>query len=169
MQHPKGATLIELLIYMAIVGLVIGGLVRFSVSITETRNKNYAIQEVNENLRRGMQEISSAIRRSSAIVVASSTFGIDPGTLVLSMSSSTLNPTIIQLNTDDGALVMKQGSMATSTITSNAVAVTELLFSNTTHQSSRESVRIRMTVEKIADSADFEFIQSAQTAVTTRY
>ncbi|KKR15191.1 MAG: hypothetical protein UT42_C0007G0007 [Candidatus Falkowbacteria bacterium GW2011_GWA2_39_24] len=50
-NNTKGFSLMETLIYVAILSLIIGGLFSFSLTIAANRNKAYAAQEVQANIR----------------------------------------------------------------------------------------------------------------------
>ena len=113
LQTDKGFTLIEIIIYIAILGTIASSFIFFSVSVSESRNKTYVVQEVHANTRMALEIISQKIRMANGVNIASSTFGTDPGRLFLSMASSTLNPTIIDLSRDDGILRIIEGTSST--------------------------------------------------------
>jgi type II secretory pathway pseudopilin PulG len=173
-KHPVfnisgGFTLIETLIYIAIIGIIITSFVEFSISVSNSRGKAYVASEVQSNLRISMDLIRQRIREATDVITNSSTFGSNPGFLTLTMASSTLNPTTIGLSADNGILGIKEGNNATTTITSNEVFVTNLIFTNLTASTTRENIRIQMTIE-YDDEGDvyYEFGQSAQSAVSLR-
>ncbi|MFH1292157.1 MAG: type II secretion system protein [bacterium] len=169
-MNNKGFTLIETLIYIAIIGGVVASFVSYSMSISFTRNKNYTAQEVQANARLALNLISKTIRSAQSVNVGSSTFGLDPGVLSLSMSSSTLDPSIINLNIDDGILRIQQGGKSPVNITSNKVKITNLIFTNLTASGSQENIGIDLTVEYANSTGEVEFNygQSWQTAVGLR-
>ncbi len=105
-----GFTLIETIIYIAILGMIAIAFVLFSVSVSGSRNKTYVVQEVQANTRMALEMISQKIRSADGINFNSSTFGINPGRLSLSMTKSSLNPTIIDLSGADGALRIIEGT-----------------------------------------------------------
>jgi type II secretory pathway pseudopilin PulG len=164
-----GFTLIETLIYIAIIGIVITSFVEFSISVSNSRGKAYVASEVQSNLRVSMDLIRQRIREATDVTTSSSTFGSDPSFLTLTMASSTLNPTTIGLSADNGVLGIKEGSNATTTITSSEVSVTNLVFTNLTASTTRENIRIQMTIEyNGGGDVYYEFSQSAQSAVSLR-
>ncbi|OGH58928.1 MAG: hypothetical protein A2725_04240 [Candidatus Magasanikbacteria bacterium RIFCSPHIGHO2_01_FULL_33_34] len=167
-MNKKGFTLIEMLIYVAIIGGVVFTFVSFAISVVNSRNKTYTVSEVQANTRTALNVMTQKIRSSEAINTSTSIFGVDPGYLSLSMSSSTLNPTIISLDQDNGVLQIKEGVSASSTITIDKLNITNLQFTNLT-DGDRENVRIDMTIEYGTANTEFNYSQSVQTAVTTRY
>jgi len=111
-RFSRAFTLIETIIYIAILGMVVSAFVFFSLSVSGSRNKTYAVQEVQANARMALELISQKIRSADKIIFASSTLGADPGRLFLSMASSSLNPTIIDLSSDNGTLRIMEGESA---------------------------------------------------------
>ncbi len=169
-QHNAGFTLIEVLIYIAIVALVVTTLVKFILVISQSRNKNYVVQEVQGNVRHALDIVSRQVRQATDIQFASSTLDVDPGILVLTMASSSLNPTIISLSGDNGVAQIKQGNAPTSSITADEVRVTNFIFTDTTGSSTRKHVKFNMTIKSFStDSVDSIFDQSIETVFGIRY
>jgi putative endonuclease len=169
-KNSAGFTLVETLIYIAIIGGVVTAFVTFGINVSGSRNKTYVVQEVQANVRTALDIISQKIRASNGVNVGASTFGSHPGFLSLSMADATLNPTTIGYNTNNGTLEVKEGSASAIAITSDEVRITNLVFTNLTGSSVRENIRVQMTVEYYNPSGaqEFEYEQSVQTAVSLR-
>lgn len=169
-NHDSGFTLIETLIYITIMGLVVGSFSVFSISILNSRSKIYVTQEVNANVRVALDIISQKIRSSTGVNVAASAFGTNPGFLSLGTASSTLNPTTIGLNTADGVLEIKEGALATTSITSNEVSIINLVFTDMSGQDASKNVRVELTVGYNNPGSDiiYQYEQDAQTMVRVR-
>ncbi len=118
----------ETIIYIAILSLTIVGFVTFIMAVSNARNKNSVVVEVQANSRQAMEIISQKIRTAAGVNVASSTFGTDPGVLSLSMNSGAKNPTVFNLNKNDGTLYMTEGNGNPVAITSNKVFLSNLMF-----------------------------------------
>ena len=166
----SGFTLIEMIIYVAIIGGVIASFVSYSLSIGESRNKSYVAQEVHANSRLALDVVTNSIRSANGINVGASTFDADPGILSLSMANLTLNPTIIDLSADDGILRITQGANAPIEITNPNVKVTNLIFENLTSTGGKASIGIDLTIDYANSAGDkgFEYHQDLHTAVTIR-
>jgi type II secretory pathway pseudopilin PulG len=168
MHNMKGFTLLETLIYIAIASIVVTSFVTFALSISDSRNKASVAQEVQANVRIALDLIRQKIYASEGVVTASSVFDADPGSLVLSMPVSAENPTVINLDQDDGTLGVTMGSSATISVTSSDVAVTNLVFTNLSGISGRDTIQVDLTVAyKEQGSAEFTYEQSVRTAVGT--
>jgi len=165
----KGFTLVETLIYIAIIGGILATFIGFSLNISGARNKTYVTEEVQANARIAMDVISQKIQSANGVTTSSSVFNTDPGTLVLTMSSSTFNPTIINLSADDGVLQIKQGTGATTTVTANTVRVTNLQFTNLSASSTHENIKVNLTVEfATTTDIDFQYTQSLTSTISAR-
>ena len=166
----RGFTLIETLLYIAIIGTAVTSFVFFAFSISEPRNKTYVVQEVQANMRTATSLISQRIREATGVNVDSSVFGSDPGVLSLVMADSSINPTVIDLSEDDGILRIIEGAANAVAITSSEVNVINLVFANLAPGGERESIRVAITIEFNNSSGDveFDYTQNATTTITIR-
>lgn len=164
-----GFTLIETLIYIALVSIIITAFVVFAISITGNRNTAYSTQEVQSNLRAAVSIMSQKIRSATGVNVSDSNLNSDPGRLSLQVASSTLNPTIITLSEDNGAITIKEGGNATTTITTNDVSISNLIFRRYGGNSPRVNIKIEIDARFRAEvTSDFAYNQSIETSVTLR-
>lgn len=168
-SRKSGFTLVETLIYIAIMGVVGVVMVKFFLSISSAGSKTRVIREVQSNGRLAIDLISQKIRGSSGLNIASSTFGTDPGVLSLQYDSSADNPTLIQLTADDGQLVITEGTSTAIPITSDEVKITNLIFKNLSRNANRTNIEIDLTIEYDAtNDVAFQYIQNWNTSVSSR-
>ena len=169
-DRSGGFTLIEIVIYIAIIGMIVTGFITFSISISNTRNKTFVVQEVHSNSRTALNLISQRIRSSTGVNSTSSTFGVDPGVLSLSMAAVSRDPTVIDLDQNDGTLRIGEATSSPVAITSDKVKVTNLVFTNVTPSGERENIRVEITVEYNNISGDiiYTYSQSSQTTISVR-
>lgn len=166
-KNKKGFSLIEVIIYVAIIGGLLVTLTNFILAISGSRNKSYAQQEVNANTRLALNILNHKIKTSNGINIASSTFGSSPGVLSLSMSSSTLNPTVFALS--NGRLTITEGATSSQFITSQRVNISSIIFTNLTSDSNHGNVGISMNFSYASSTdASYTFSSSLNTAVNFR-
>lgn len=170
MNNKKGFSLMETIIYIAIVGFIVTSLVAFGISVSNSRNKTYVMQEVQANTRVALGIISEKIRASTGVNVSGSVFNTDPGILSLEIPAASKNPTVIDLNTNDGVLRITEGVLVPVSVTSDKVKVTDLIFTNLTQSGDRENIKVSLTLEyNDRDSGNnFDYTQSIETVVGVR-
>ena len=165
----QGFTLIEVIIYVGVIGLILVSLIRFSITIQNPREKVFGTQEVDTNARFIMSEIGRQIRRAESINVGTSTFDADPGVLSLEMAVPAENPTIISLDADDGNIQITQGTDPAIILNSDRVKITNLDFEYMGGAGDKENVAIDMTVETTAPPTAPNYSSiDLQTSVTLR-
>lgn len=99
-HHQAGYTLIELLLYMAILGSLLTGISMYFVSSTTARVKNQTIAEVDRQGALVMDTILQTIRNADS--VTSPTVGNTASSLTLAVPTSSLSPTIFSLDGSGG-------------------------------------------------------------------
>lgn len=166
----QGFTLIETMLYIALLTLVVGGFVSFALTISNTRNKNYVMQEVHANTRVALQQMSHAIKEATGVNTGSSTFDSDPGVLSVSVADAGNNPTVIDLSADDGQLQITYGAGSPVLVTSDEVSVTNLVFTDLTGSGTVPVIRIEMTIafNNQSGDSDYTYEQSITTTVSLR-
>ena len=167
MRKNHGFTIIELIIYIAIFGMIVVGLISFALSVTTARAKTYASTEVEANGRIALAIVRGKVRAATAVTASGSVFNADPGVLRLQMPDGSV--TIIDLDANDGRLRIKEGNAAPLYITSRDVKVTNLIFENLSQAGEREEVNIYLTLSYgTRTSADYSYTWSGRTAVGVR-
>ncbi len=160
----KGFTLIEVLIYITIIGVVVSGFIAFTLSISNSRSKNYVMQEVQANSRVALGLISQKIRLAEDVITPSE--GNSTSTLILDMPAPDPNLTFSITN---GILGITEGVGNPTPITSGEVNVSNLSFTNWAIAGERDNIRVEMTVEyKNPSSKEYEYSQNLQTSVSIR-
>ena len=125
-------TLIEVLLYIAIVTIIMSAFVLFAWNAIILGAKNNTQQELYAQGRIISERILSEIRNANDLNTGTSNFDVD----LVSNSSYQLslvdnapnNPTIF--NVTSGILMIKQGASAAIALHSNTIKVTSLIFTN---------------------------------------
>lgn len=163
----RGFTLIETLIYVAIIGMVLTSFVLFSLSVSDPTEKSYSIEEVNANLRHLQSMISGLIRGAGSVDTIGSSFNTDNGYLLLGYPNPN-NPTSIGLN-EFGQVELKRGSNASTTLNSEKVVVTRLNFLDTSPIRGIENITYGIEMSYYSTSSNaYNTTASATTSVSLR-
>jgi type II secretory pathway pseudopilin PulG len=138
-----GMTLVELLIFTAILALVIGLILPILFNANEQRLFQQTMATVELNGAQTLQNIELRLHQSESIV--SPAMGQTGSVLMLQTASGSTNPTIIGFT--GGTLVVVRGA-GRQIISSSQVAVDQFWVRNTSTSASRQSVQIRLKLSR---------------------
>lgn len=151
-HQSTGFTLIELVVYVALVAALVVAVVASLLAVSRTSRELSARHSLQAEGLAVMDRLAREIRIATS-TNPSSVFSTSPG--VLSLQSAGLDgdasgSTVISVDGDN--LVIKVGSTATTSLTANT-AVESLIFRNITNDSVR-AIRIELTLGSQSDSVD---------------
>lgn len=168
-RNDFGFALFEVIISLALLLIIVGGLGGFVVAIHNSRAALSHLQEVDSNMMFAFSTMSMRIRSARAVNSATSTFSSDPGVLSLDMPNPSVNPTVFRLDQDNGTLLMQEGAAAALPLTTSAVSVSQLIFSLRAPAGEPENIGILLTVDSASAGDSYaSFSHTATTSVTTR-
>lgn len=152
-SNHSGYTLIELLLYVVIVGSFLIALSSFFITSTEARVKGESIAEVNDQGIAVMDHITQTIRNGSAIT--SPAAAASASALTITVPTSSLSPTIFSVS--NGALQVKEGTAAAVALTNSNVQVSNVTFKNLTRSGTSGIVQISFTLTRVNNGGRTEF------------
>lgn len=121
----QGFTLIEIVIYTALVAMVLGTAVLATNAALQIRTQTRNALILEESLRFAMHDITETIRRADSVTIPASV-GASGNTLTLDMSDAIENPTTFTLTS--GAISRARAGNPTVAITPAAIEITALTF-----------------------------------------
>lgn len=145
MRRTDGYTLIELLLYVAIVAIVLSAVTALFGITSDARVKNQSMSEVNEQGVSAMEYISQTLRTATS--VSSPAAAASASSLTLVVPTASLSPTII--NVSSGALQVKEGAAAAVSLTDSKVQVTAFNVTNLTRSGTSGTVQVSFTLSRI--------------------
>ncbi len=162
----KGFSLIEILIYLAIIALIVVVLANFAINFFSAKTKAETMREVEQNMRFAQEKMTRTIRNAAGI--NSPIFGSSASSLSLSMADGAKDPTIFQVS--GGQLTIKEGVSSAVAITSSKVNVSSLTFTNVSYAGTKGTVRIEITIDynNPASQPDYQYQLSESTSATVR-
>jgi type II secretory pathway pseudopilin PulG len=140
-----GYTLVELLLYIAIIGILLGALSAFFGTVVTSRAKNQTIAEVNQQGEFALQTIARTVRNADSITLPA-TAGTG-STLTLAVTPAASSPTIFTLTS--GAVTMQEGVAAAIPLTGGKVTVTAFTVKNLSRASTPGVVQISITMNRV--------------------
>ncbi|MBU1126577.1 type II secretion system GspH family protein, partial [Patescibacteria group bacterium] len=166
-SSKKGFTLIELVLYIAIIAGFLTTTIFFAMRVVEGGQRARIHAEVQQNLRVAMERIDREIRSAVDLNVAGSTFNAHPGVLSLEGESGE-DPIVFDIQ--GGILRLSKGASGPYNLTSNDVEVTNFVVKNHSVSNRTKVIQIEMTVRyaSTADSVAYDVESSARTSVVLR-
>jgi len=163
----NGFTLIELILYTALVSIIISGAILFAWDIIYGRVKSQVQQEVNQNLRLASKRIVYEVRNASDIN------SVGANDLCLASADSDRNPTKIYVSS--GRLWIGWGGGSSDCtgltndepLTTNLVSVSGLNFNDLSFGESK-NIDFTITVESTGDRQEWQKSQTYSSSVEVR-
>lgn len=166
-KNNKGTTLLEILIYVALIGMLITFFISFSLGIHSAYNQTFTVQETHANARVAVRMISYRLRAAKSVNIDDSDFDVDPGYLSLEMNNPLINPTVFNLDHDDGTLYMTEGFGYPVALTNTNISIKNLTFSHLEDRDN-EGIVMDIYVDYPGASKDFQYYHEVKTASTLR-
>jgi type II secretory pathway pseudopilin PulG len=170
-KEKKGITLIEVLVYIALLALASVIIVSFVISLITTQNKISLEKDTWENAQFAIDRISRDIQKASTINEGESTFEVNPGELTLNtyINSGDINTTAVKYYISNDRLYTKEGDGAAEPLTGENVNVTNFYLKKYSPASVPPIVQVDISVEKSQGaSGDLQASASASTSVSLR-
>lgn len=145
-KQQHGYTLIELLLYVVIVGMLLTSVVGFMGTVTDARVKNQTIAEVDDQGAAVMAYITQTIRNATSIS-APAAGGVAASSLTLVVPTASLSPTVFSLN--GTTFQVKEGAAAAVAFTNTNVQVSNLSFKNLTRSGTSGIVQVSFTLSRV--------------------
>lgn len=160
----KGFTLIETLIYIAIVSIVMVSFISFALSVSGLRNKNYSVATTQANSRMALEMMTKKIRSAQNVISPSA--GLSDNQLMLAMPAG---PNII-FSVSGNRLQMDEVGIGITNITGVRTKISNLTFTNLSAAGERENIRIEFTADYNATGGgnEYAYTEQLRTAVGLR-
>lgn len=145
----RGFTLIEMMIYMGLIGTILFSVILFSADFLATGAKSRAYSEATWNSSFPMNRVSSEIREARSYEPTLSTFGTDESVLVLRSSDPT--DELITIQKTGTALTVTRGSGSPVPLTPGTVEVTRFRVDDLSFDDRSRNIRVTMEVTSVGD------------------
>lgn len=154
----KGFTLLELIIYIAILSIIMVVVISFTWRIMKNTQSVENASEVVQTMRLVFNKFNQTIRQADEIVIESSTLNSNPGVLVVTDGVSgdqiifdTYLKTIQKGGNDleIRTLRVTSGSNPAIDLTSEKVKVTNLVFRNLVREKEPANINLQLTLENV--------------------
>jgi len=153
-QFNQGFSLIELLLYVAIITIVISAIVGFGSWAIQVGTKTKVNSEVVNNARLAMDTMVYEIKKAHSVYTPTSVFNVHPGQLSLEQlnATTTESSSFVDFFLCDQAICLKREGSNAIAITSSRVRITNLIFKQLLNSASSPSIQIMFTINSLASS-----------------
>jgi type II secretory pathway pseudopilin PulG len=157
----RGFTLLELILYLGVIGLVLTAVIGFTMTFLDAQSSGVAYREVGRDGRYAIERIAAEMRAATGINLGDSTFGISPGRISLSTSTPATNPTIFDVSSS--AVVVSRGGSAFEPVISGGSQVDSFIIRNVSVTGRSRVYRVELQLSSTDETAS----QVSQTFETT--
>lgn len=140
-----GFTLVELLLYTAIMGILAFSISAFMTYILESRVKNQVIAEVEQQGAQVVEMIAQTARNATSIT--SPTAGNNAASLTLVVPTASVSPTVFSLS--GSAIQMTEGAGSAVALTNSKITASGLSFYNLSRPSTAGTFRFFFTLTHV--------------------
>lgn len=163
MRRTPAFTLIELILYVAILAIVLGGLTQLAWTVVGAGNKSATQEEISAQARYVSARITSEIRNANGINTGSSTFdtnlALAPAAQLSLAATAPNDPTLISVAA--GKVRLKQGAAAAINLNSDRTTVQDLTFSNYTSLDNKtKNITYTLTLSTTSGSGRYEYSET---------
>jgi len=168
MKNKKAFTIIELIIYIALLSIFISAAILFSWDIIYGKVKSNTQQEVTQNLRFTSRRILSEIRNAYFIN------SVSASEICLVSLDPSRNPTRIYLNSGQINIAWGGGTtdctnmLNDAPLTSNDLTASNLTFTNLSSSPETLNIKFIITLESTGERVEFKEIQSISSSAEIR-
>lgn len=152
-KNRSGFTLVELLLYIAIVPLLLGAAIGVYYISTQSRIKQQTVSEVQGQGAIIVDVIADAIRTSDAVLSPAPT--ASSGSLILTMPNAAVSPTVFGVNAN--IINVTEGVGAPIPLHSDRVNVANLQFTNLNNLAANGSVQFSFELSYVNSSGRNEY------------
>lgn len=139
--RQEGFSLIEMLVYIAILALMLMVIIQVVVSMVRSEHVIESMRAIENSASLSLERITRETRAADSINTAASTFNTHPGRLTLTSADRTVEFSLV-----GGRIRLTEDGVVSGYLTGGSTTVSSLIFRRFA-TSTVEGVRIEMTVE----------------------
>ena len=160
MKNNQGFTLVEILIYSLLLGMIVTGFVSFALAISRVNNKNLSIIAVNSGARSVITEMNRSIRQADAVTVPAK--GNSGSNLALSLP----NGEQVNYYSDNGILYRQNNGGSPLAVIDNRTSLDNISFYNLSGPGEADNIKVEFTLHSTPGAGpEFNYQKSFQTAI----
>jgi len=165
-KNRASTTLIEILVYFAILALFLTAAFSFAlqiVNISELSSRMYELESQSAFIQ---EKMKTAILTAESVDTVNSLFDSDAGVLSLTMSDVGSNPTIFSFS--DGQILMQEGANPAEPLHSSFLEVSSLRFHRITYDKTPDQIQVDAMLIILSDLANTDADLSLHFTISLR-
>lgn len=147
-MNSRGFTLVELILYVAIISVIGVVLVQWALSQVQGRHSMRVANLVQDNHLGIVDRVYDLVHQSTGIIIASSTFDSVQGKLVLGMPEVHNDPTVIELNPQN-EIVLTQGQGGTEPLHDSNTKAVQFYVKDLSGGSTRKTIQVGIGLRSV--------------------
>lgn len=165
-DNTYGLSLVELLLYIAILGTLMGSIAVFFGMTSSARLRGQNISEVNQQGQYALDVIANSIRGATSITTPAT--GGTGTSLTIVVPTASLSPTVITITS--GSVQIKEGAGASLSLTNSRVTASSFSVKNLTRANSKGTLQISFVLSRYNPSgrAEYSYSRTFVTSVSLR-
>lgn len=159
MKNKYGFALIEMIIYVAILGLVSVFVINSILVAAKALNSNKVTRSINTAAESSMERITREIKKANDIA-SGGVFGVHPGSLKLdSVDLITEDSLAVEIFVSGDQLMIKEGYEAAVSLISSDIVLNKLVFYEVASTTNILSRAVRIEIEFQGGSGDYQKVK----------
>lgn len=171
-EKDKSFTLIEILVYIGVLGIVIMAVSSFLIWSIHSNTKAKVMRETLDNAQRAMEIMTYEIKEAKSIYTPTGTFDLNPGQLSLETSHylpEGEKTTYIDFYLCGTQLCLKKESQNPIALTSDSVEVNNLIFTQViTRQIPSVQIKLKVAYKNPANLPEYQSLVNLESTATLR-
>lgn len=138
--------MIEMLIYIVIMTIMLSVIFGVIVVFVRSNNRIKESKNIENSAISALERITREIHDAKDVEMSQSSFGSNPGILVLNTTDTSGNPRLVRFSVDSGVLRLSENGVDNGPLTLGKVKITNLIFRFISTSNSK-AVKIELTLE----------------------
>lgn len=145
--NKKGSSLVETLVYVAILGLVAVFTTNSILAMMKSYSSVKMSRDLNFSASAAMERMANEIRLANSIDDAWSIFSANPGKLKLNTIDGSGAPATVEFFLSGTGVLVKEGNGVSEALTASSTEITSLVFNKITASTASKAVKFSLTVK----------------------
>lgn len=146
LHKTKGFSLVEVLVYLALLILLLGGIINSTLLLAKSYRSVKAVRSIESSAISSMDRMMREIKDATSINSGLSSFNVNPGTLALNTTDASGTAETLKFYVLDNKIMMDRNGSNVGQLTFSDSRITTLIFRSISTSTS-QAVKIEMAIQ----------------------